>query len=94
MVNSTDFEKYKSVRLSEGFDEVVERVWPAGAVAGAHTHPFSVKAEVVQGELWLTVGDETRHLFSGDSFELERNVLHSERYGDSGATFWVARKHD
>ena len=58
-----------------------------------HTHPFSVKARVVQGEMWLTVQDETRHLQAGDGFELEREVAHAERYGPSGATYWVARKH-
>ena len=41
--------------------------------------------------MWLTVGDSTRHLRSGDRFELDAQVLHSERYGPEGATYWVAR---
>ena len=92
-MSTISFEEYQSARLAEGFDEVTERVWSPGVVAELHTHPFSVRARLVQGEMWLTVGDETRHLRAGDSFELEREVPHSERYGAAGATYWAARKH-
>ena len=57
-----------------------------------HTPAFSVKALVVQGEMWLTVGDRTRHLRAGDRFELDYGVPHAERYGAEGATYWVARR--
>ena len=57
-----------------------------------HTHPFSVKAMVVQGEMWLTVGESTRHLLPGGTFELSSDVPHAERYGPEGATYWVARR--
>jgi hypothetical protein len=43
--------------------------------------------------MWLTVGEETRHLRLGDTFELERDEPHAERYGVEGATYWVARRH-
>ena len=56
-----------------------------------HTHPFRAQALVVQGEFWLTVGDQVRHLQVGDTFELDAEVPHAERYGSEGATFWVAR---
>ena len=58
-----------------------------------HRHPFAAKALVVQGEMWLTVGDRTRHLRPGDTFELEPDVPHTERYGSEGATYWVARRN-
>jgi quercetin dioxygenase-like cupin family protein len=92
-MDTIDFETYRSARLAEGFDEVTERVWPAGAVVEAHTHPFAVKARVVQGEMWLTIGDATRHLLPGDDFELDREAPHAERYGPAGASYWAARKH-
>jgi quercetin dioxygenase-like cupin family protein len=85
------FETFKSVALAEGFDEVLERVWAPDTVLEEHTHPFAVKAKVVQGEMWLTVGGVTQHLKPGDLFELEHGVPHSERYGPEGATYWVAR---
>ena len=62
-------------------------------VIESHTHPFAVKALVVQGEMWLTVGDDARHLRPGDTFALERDERHAERYGNDGATYWVARRN-
>ncbi|MBL8433415.1 MAG: hypothetical protein JNL99_00630 [Zoogloea sp.] len=38
---------------AEGFDEVLERVWAPGTVLAEHTHPFEVKAVLVQGEMHL-----------------------------------------
>jgi hypothetical protein len=43
--------------------------------------------------MWLTVGEDTRHLLAGDTFTLDREVPHAERYGTEGATFWVARRN-
>ena len=86
------FESYRAARLAEGFDEVAERVWAADTTVDTHIHPFSVQALVVQGEMWLTVGDHARHLQAGDSFVLDREAPHAERYGPAGATYWAARR--
>ena len=88
-----DFAAFQSQHLAQGFDEVLERQWKPDTVIDTHTHAFAVKALVVQGDLWLTVGADTKHLRAGDPFELAREVPHAERYGPEGATFWVARKH-
>lgn len=75
-----------------GFDEVLVRPWPALAVVDTHSHPFDARALVVQGEMWLSIGEHTRHLRPGDRFELAPGELHAERYGPDGATYWVARR--
>ena len=87
------FSQFESDALAGGFDEVLERQWAPDIVIGDHTHPFAVKALLVQGEMWLTVGEHTQHLRSGDRFELDREALHAERYGREGATYWVARRN-
>jgi len=87
------FEIFKAESLADGFDEVLSRDWPPDSVADTHTHPFDVRAMVVRGEMWLTVDGQTRHLQSGDTFSLEHDVPHAERYGKDGATYWVARKN-
>ena len=87
------FDEFESAARARGFTEVLERKWAAGTVLDTHTHPFAVEARVVQGEMWLTVGDNTRHLRPGDSFSLDREVKHAERYGNEGATYWVARRN-
>jgi quercetin dioxygenase-like cupin family protein len=86
------FQTFEANARARGFEEVLERHWAPGQVVDRHTHPFAAHALVVRGEMWLTVGGDTRHLVPGDTFELERDVPHEERYGNEGATYWVARK--
>ena len=91
-MNTPDFKTFEASALARGFDEVAERSWPANTEAATHTHPFSVDALVVQGEMWLTSHGATRHLVAGDSFQLDLAVEHAERYGPEGATYWAARR--
>jgi quercetin dioxygenase-like cupin family protein len=88
-----NFETFAAERRAAGADEVLERRWQPNTVIDTHTHPFAAHALVVQGEMWLTVGERTQHLRPGDRFELEANVAHAERYGAEGATYWVARRN-
>lgn len=88
------FDEFRTRKLAEGFDEVIERDWAPGTVVPTHTHPFDASALVTGGEMWLKVGDgEDRRLGAGDRFELVRDTPHTERYGAEGARFWVARRH-
>ena len=87
------FEEFERRARAAGADEVVVRDWAPGHVAATHTHPFDADAVVVQGEMWLTCGDETRHLLPGDTFVLARGTPHAERYGAQGATYWVGRRN-
>jgi hypothetical protein len=87
------FEEFKQQSLHAGFDEVLERQWAANTVLDTHTHPFSVKALVTQGEMWLMTEAWHQHLTPGCTFELVSGTPHSERYGAEGATYWVARKN-
>jgi hypothetical protein len=75
-----------------GYTEVIARDWQPGLVVAEHSHPFDARALVVAGEMWLTVAGETQHLGVGDRFELQHGTPHSERYGEEGATYWVARR--
>jgi quercetin dioxygenase-like cupin family protein len=86
------FDIFRSTKIAQGATEVLERVWQPGAVVQTHTHPFDADALLVAGEMWLEVAGEERHLGPGETFQLARGVPHSERYGDQGATLWVARK--
>lgn len=92
-MTATTFPEFEADALQQGFDEVLVREWAPLAVLDTHTHPFAVKALVTRGEMWLTVGDDVRHLLPGDRFELARDVPHAERYGAEGTTFWAARRH-
>jgi quercetin dioxygenase-like cupin family protein len=87
------FSDFEAAARGQGFDEVTVRTWPAGQVLEAHGHPFAARALVVQGEMWLTARGATRHLRPGETFELDRDEPHAERYGAAGATYWVARRN-
>lgn len=91
-MNLPTFESFAATARADGFDEVLERSWAPDAVVDTHTHDFGVRALVVQGEMWLTVGTRTQHLRPGDPFTLDPNVPHDERYGAEGTTYWVARR--
>lgn len=88
-----NFDSFRAQALARGFDEVLERRWDPHTVLDEHTHPFAVEAVVSDGEMWLTVAGQTRHLRPGDTFTLDRDVPHSERYGATGAAYWVARRN-
>jgi quercetin dioxygenase-like cupin family protein len=90
---NTTFEQFQQTALAEGFDEVLQRDWAPNTVLDTHTHPFGVRAVVVAGQMWLSVGGSERALAVGDSFVLDANVPHAERYGPAGASYWVARKN-
>lgn len=92
-MTSISFSEFSAQAKAEGFDEVVERNWPAGTILESHTHPFALRALVVSGEMWLSTDGEARHLQAGDSFALARDMPHAERYGEEGATYWVARRN-
>lgn len=87
------FDAFEAHARSQGFDAVLVREWAPGTDTGLHTHPFAVQAQVVRGGFALEVGGTTRQLRAGDTFALEAEVPHAERYGAEGATFWVARRH-
>lgn len=83
---------FDAAAFALGFSTVLDRQWAPLTVVDTHSHPFDAKAMVTQGEMWLTVGSETRHLMPGDGFELARDIPHAERYGPEGATYRVARR--
>lgn len=93
MKTQPTFDEFATAARARGFDEVVERKWAPSLELDTHTHAFAVEALVVQGEMWLTVGDHVRHLQPGDEFALEREAPHAERYGPEGATYWAARRN-
>lgn len=78
-MSAMTFSEFEADARAQGFDEVLERKWTPFTTLDAHVHPFSVKALVVSGEMWLTVGNDTRHLQPGDTFALAREAPHAQR---------------
>ena len=91
-MNAISFAVFESNARVAGFDEALVRDWAPNTVVETHAHPFDADAVVTQGEMWLTCAATTRHLKPGETFSLASGVLHAERYGPQGATYWVARR--
>lgn len=89
---SITFQQFEADALASGYDEVLERRWSPHQIVDEHRHPFTADALIVDGEMWLTEADRTRHLLPGDTFHLEQGIPHAERYGPTGAVYWVARR--
>lgn len=92
MACAATLDDFRNAALAAGFDEALARTWAPGQVLHDHQHPFDAEALVVQGEMWLSDAQGTRHLQPGDTFALARGTVHAERYGPNGATYWVARR--
>ena len=48
-----------------------------------HSHPHEQTGIVMEGELRLTIGNETRLCTKGDAFTIPGNVEHSAASGDT-----------
>lgn len=92
-MNHPAFEAFAAEARAAGYEEIAERQWDAGVEVPTHTHPFAVRALVVQGEMVLSCRGQALTLRPGDRFELAREEPHAERYGPQGATYWAARRH-
>lgn len=90
-LSSQSFEQFTADAKAQGYDECLVREWAPHHVFDTHEHPFDTNALVVQGEFWLTIDGQTRHFKKGDRFQVAHGVVHAEKYGPEGATFWAAR---
>ncbi len=87
------FEDFAARARQAGFDQALVRHWDPDTVLTEHAHGFDADAVVVEGRMWLSCDGQSRLLERGDGFFLSRGTLHAERYGPSGATYWVARRN-
>ena len=89
----TDPSQFTRELAELGFTEVLTRTWPANQFVDTHTHPFEVRALVIDGELILGCDGRCETYRAGDIFTLEHGVPHTEQYGPHGATYLVGRKY-
>jgi mannose-6-phosphate isomerase-like protein (cupin superfamily) len=87
----TDHTTFEALLKEKGFPTpaLVER--DAGGL-DPHCHDFEPMALVLDGEIAIEINGKTTVYRSGDVFHLERNQLHSERYGAEGVRYLASRK--
>jgi len=58
---------------------MTEFILGKGSVLPLHSHPHEQTGYLVEGHLTLTVGEEAREIFPGDSWSIPGDVGHSAR---------------
>jgi quercetin dioxygenase-like cupin family protein len=76
----------------EGYPDPVEvKQIPNGSLV-EHTHPFAVKALVIDGSIDIAIQDNRKTYAVGDVFELKFEEPHSESYSSAGVIYLASRK--
>jgi hypothetical protein len=77
----------------EGYPDPVEvRQVPNGSLT-EHTHPFAVKALVIDGSIDISIHGNRKTYSVGDVFRLGFEEPHSESYGPTGVIYLASRNH-
>ncbi|CAN5916560.1 hypothetical protein BH11PSE3_BH11PSE3_50400 [soil metagenome] len=87
-----DREIFESELKRDGY-EVATNTTPGVKENPEHSHPYDVRAMVVQGALTLTSDGTSRTYQAGETFSMAKGCLHSESYGAEGAVTLFGRKH-
>jgi quercetin dioxygenase-like cupin family protein len=76
----------------EGYPEPVEVRQVPNGFLGDHTHPFAVKALVIDGSIQIVAQGNCKTYLAGDVFQLDFEQLHAESYGPAGVIYLASRK--
>jgi quercetin dioxygenase-like cupin family protein len=58
-----------------------------------HSHPYDVRAMVLDGALTMSCDGKVETYKAGETFTMTRGCLHAESYGPAGAITLLGRKH-
>lgn len=88
-----DTTRFESELQSDGFGQIEAKTLAADASTTEHSHPFDVRALVVEGRISLTVAGDTRTYAKGDVFTMAADCRHAEQVGSAGVSYVVGRRH-
>ena len=86
-----DRAEFEAGLTRDGFPDIGERELDAGKSVPKHTHPFAVRALVLDGEITLTTGEGAQTYRAGDVFVMEPGREHVETVGPRGVRYIVGR---
>ncbi|MBU3723916.1 MAG: cupin [Burkholderiaceae bacterium] len=75
-----------------GFADPVELIREANGFLDTHEHPFEARVLVIDGQIEIGSKQSSRVYQAGETFHLEKNEPHWERYGPQGVRYLSARK--
>ena len=83
---------FEQTLKSDGYNEISTKTTPGNKHNPEHSHPYDVRAMVIDGALTLNWDNKTKTYLAGDIFTMARGCLHTETYGPHGATTLSGRK--
>jgi uncharacterized cupin superfamily protein len=83
---------FTAALMKDGYHDVSTKSQPASMENGVHSHPFDVRALMLEGELTLHFNGKTEIYRAGDVFAMQAGCEHTEKFGPQGATYLVGRR--
>ena len=88
-----DRQSFETELKREGYDEVLTGSTQGPKHNAEHSHPYDVKAVVIDGAITLVWEGRTQTFRPGEIFTMARGCPHTETFGAEGAVTLVGRKH-
>ena len=88
-----DRQVFETELKRDGYDEIVTGTTQGPRHNAEHSHPYDVKAVVIDGAITLAWEGNTQTFRSGEVFTMARGCPHTETFGPEGAVTLVGRKH-
>lgn len=88
-----DRQAFETELKREGYDEILTGTTQGPKHNAEHSHPYDVKAMVVEGAITLAWDGRTQTFRRGEIFTMARGCLHTETFGPEGVVTLVGRKH-
>ena len=86
-------DSFRQALIDDGYLEVVTKSLEPDCTLDAHSHPYDVRALVLEGEITIECEGVATTYSPGDVLVLGRDRTHSEKCGARGMTFMVGRRH-
>ena len=83
---------FEAALKRDGFLEIVTKSMDPNVSLEEHTHPYDVRAMVLEGEVTLRFDGKVQTCRPGDSLTMAAGCAHSESYGPQGVTYIVGRR--
>lgn len=88
-----DTRQFEQELERDGYTERLVREMQPNVVLDMHTHPFDVRAMVLEGQLTLTWNGASKTFRAGDVFTMDAGCEHKEEWGPQGTRYFVGRRH-
>lgn len=88
-----DRKAFETELKRDGYDEILTGTTQGPKHNAEHSHPYDVKAMVIEGAITLAWEGRTQTFRPGDVFTMARGCPHTETFQAEGAVTLVGRKH-